>query len=425
MATIKALKARQILDSRGNPTVEVDLTLSDGSFGRASVPSGASTGEHEAHELRDGGPKYCGKGVLKAVQNVQAIAKAIDGKQADQADIDRLMIELDGTDNKSRLGANAMLAVSMALARASASSDSMPLFEYIAKLSGQAYRMPVPMVNIWNGGSHAGWATDIQEYMLMPVGAKDFPEAIRMCSEVFQTLKKIISKHGYATTVGDEGGFAPTNVKGNEEPLEWMTKAVEEAGYAKDIRFALDPASSSFFDKAYLFNYKARPDGAVKKTSAEMIDFYRELAGKYPIISIEDGLDENDWDGWVELTKALGGKLQLVGDDLYVTNPERLKKGIGMKATNSILIKLNQIGSLTETLETMALARKSGMTSVVSHRSGETEDPFISHLVVGTGAGQIKTGSVCRGERTAKYNELLRIAEALGDKAPYPGESFR
>ena len=415
---IKDVKARQILDSRGNPTVEVDMILEDGSFGRAAVPSGASTGEHEAVELRDGDKtKYSGKGVLKAVANVNGeIKKAVKGKDAlKQGELDQSLIDLDGTPNKSRLGANAILGVSLAAAKAAAVSKGMPLYRYIG--GDKADVLPIPMMNILNGGAHADNNVDLQEFMIMPVGAGSFSEALRWGAETFHSLKKILHDKKLSTAVGDEGGFAP-DLKSNEEAVEVILSAIDKAGYkaGKDIFIALDPASSSFYEKG-LYILEAEPK--VKNSSRDMIEFYSRWVSKYPIISIEDGLAEDDWDGWEALTKKLGRTIQLIGDDLFVTNVKRLRMGIEKKVANSILIKLNQIGTLTETLDSIDLAKKHGYTAVVSHRSGETEDTTISHLVVAMNTGQIKTGSVCRTDRICKYNELLRIEESLGRKAVY------
>jgi enolase len=416
--SIKNVKAREILDSRGNPTVEVDIILDDGSFGRAAVPSGASTGEHEAVELRDGDKsRYMGKGVLKAVANVNGeIKKAITGKDAlMQGELDQLLIDLDGTPNKSRLGANATLGVSMAAAKASAVSKGMSLYRYIG--GDKANTLPIPMMNILNGGLHADNNVDLQEFMIMPVNADSFKEALRWGAEVFHNLKKILHDKKLSTSVGDEGGFAP-NLKSNDEAIEVILAAIDRAGYkaGKDIFIALDPASSSFY-KGGKYILEAEPKR--ENSSAEMVEFYAKWVAKYPIVSIEDGLAEDDWDGWKALTDKLGKTTQLVGDDLFVTNVKRLRMGIEKKVANSILIKVNQIGTLTETLDTMDLARKHGYTSVVSHRSGETEDTTIAHLVVAMNTGQIKTGSVCRTDRICKYNELLRIEEELGKKAVY------
>jgi len=416
---IAEIKAREILDSRGNPTIEVDVRLRGGALGRAAVPSGASTGVHEALELRDGDAKrYGGKGVLKAVANVnQTIAGKLKGADAaNQSALDRALIELDGTANKSKLGANAMLGVSLAAAYASAAANGVPLYRY---LNPDARVMPVPQMNVVNGGRHADSNVDMQEFMIVPAGAGNFAEAIRMGAEVFHALAAVLKKRGHSTNVGDEGGFAP-NLKSNEEPIEVILEAIAKAGYRPgiDVSLALDPASSEFYeDGKYVF---ARSDKSAR-SAEQMVEFYAGWLKKYPIVSIEDGLAEDDWAGWKILTRELGAKAQLVGDDIFVTNPEFLKRGIDEHVANSILIKLNQIGTLTETLATIEMARTAGYTSVISHRSGETEDTTIADLVVAAGAGQIKTGSISRGERTAKYNRLLRIAEELGAKAQYPG----
>jgi enolase len=415
---IKQVKAREILDSRGNPTIEVDVLLEDGSLGRAAVPSGASTGEHEAVELRDGdASRYMGKGVKKAVGNVNGeIAKKVTGMDAGkQAELDRALIELDGTPNKGRLGANAILGVSMAAAKAAAVSRKLPLFRYLG--GDEAKILPVPMMNIINGGSHADNNVDLQEFMIMPLGAPSFSEALRMGTEVFHNLKKILASAKLSTSVGDEGGFAP-DLKSNVEAVEVILKAIDKAGYkaGTDICIALDPASSEFYkDGKYVLSAEA----TAEKTSADMVDFYASWTEKYPIVSIEDGLAEDDWTGWKQLTEKLGSKTQLVGDDLFVTNTERLERGIKEGIANSILIKVNQIGTLTETLASIDMAKKAGYTAVISHRSGETEDTTISHIAVATGVGQIKTGSTCRTDRICKYNELLRIEETLGEKAVY------
>lgn len=422
MAAIKDLHAREVLDSRGTPTVEVDLWLVDGSFGRAAVPSGASTGSHEAVELRDGDNRYNGKGVQKAVTNANTtILEALRGKDFDQASLDQAMIDLDGTENKGNLGANAILGVSMAFAKAVAVSNKQPLWEYFRSLSTTApaeYWMPVPMMNILNGGKHADKSTDIQEFMIMPVGASSFAEALRMGAEIFAALKKLLKKDGFGTTVGDEGGFAPSLAQ-NADALEYVKKAVEAAGFkfGEDVMIALDVAAAELVenDKYVLASENKQ------LTTDEMIDLYAEWVAAYPIISIEDALNEDEWEGYTKLTERLGDKIQLVGDDLFVTNPARLQMGIDKKAGNSILIKLNQIGTVTETVAAIDLARNNGMTAIVSHRSGETEDTTISDFVVGLSTGQIKTGSLSRSDRTAKYNQLLRIEEALGDKAVYPG----
>jgi enolase len=415
---IKDVIGRQILDSRGNPTVEVDVRLEDGAFGRAAVPSGASTGEHEAVELRDGDKSvYGGKGVLKAVSNVnREIAKAVKGRDAlKQGELDQLLIKLDGTPNKARLGANAILGVSLAAAKAAAVSKGMPLYRYIG--GDKARTLPIPMMNILNGGAHADNNVDLQEFMVMPIGAGSFAEALRWGAEVFHSLKKILHDKKLSTAVGDEGGFAP-DLKSNEEAVEAILAAIDKAGYkaGKDVSIALDPASSSFYENG---KYILEAEPKKENSSSDMIEFYSRWVAKYPIVSIEDGLAEDDWDGWKGLTEALGGKIQLVGDDLFVTNVKRLRMGIERKVANSILIKVNQIGTLTETLEAIEMARKHKYTAVVSHRSGETEDTTIAHLVVGMNTGQIKTGSVCRTDRICKYNELLRIEEELGKKAVY------
>lgn len=415
---IKNVAGREVLDSRGNPTVEVDVILEDGSFGRAAVPSGASTGEHEAVELRDGDKaRYMGKGVSKAVANVNGeIKKALKGKDAlKQGELDQLMIDLDGTENKGRLGANAILGASLAMAKAAAVSKKMPLYRYIG--GDKAKILPIPMMNILNGGAHADNNVDLQEFMVMPIGAPSFKEALRYGAEVFHNLKKILHDKKLSTAVGDEGGFAP-DLKSNEEAVEVILAAIDKAGYkaGKDVSIALDPASSSFFEDG---KYILEAEPKKENSSADMIDFYERWVKKYPIVSIEDGLAEDDWSGWKGLTERIGNLVQLVGDDLFVTNVKRLRMGIEKKVANSILIKVNQIGTLTETLDAIDLARKNGYTAVVSHRSGETEDTTIAHLVVATGTGQIKTGSVCRTDRICKYNELLRIEEELGKKAVY------
>lgn len=412
------VKARQILDSRGNPTIEVDVILEDNSFGRAAVPSGASTGEHEAVELRDGDKsKYNGKGVLKAVGNVNGeIRKAVKGMNAlMQGELDQSLIDLDGTPNKGRLGANAILGVSLAVAKAAAVSKGMPLYRYIG--GDKAKVLPIPMMNILNGGAHADNNVDLQEFMIMPIGANSFSEALRWGSETFHSLKKILHDKKLSTAVGDEGGFAP-DLKSNEEAVEVILAAIDKAGYkaGKDIFIALDPASSSFYENG---TYILEAEPKVNNSSLDMIDFYSRWVSKYPIVSIEDGLAEDDWDGWKKMTERLGKKIQIVGDDLFVTNVKRLRMGIEKGVANSILIKVNQIGTLTETLDSIELAKKHGYTAVVSHRSGETEDTTIAHLVVAMNTGQIKTGSVCRTDRICKYNELLRIEESLGKKAVY------
>jgi len=426
MSYISDIIARQILDSRGNPTVEVDVLTESGVLGRAAVPSGASTGEYEAVELRDNdNNQYLGKGVLKAVQNVnELIADELIGMDVDdQVAIDHLLLQLDGTPNKAKLGANAMLGVSMAVARAAASTLGLPLYRYLG--GANAKMLPVPMMNILNGGVHADNNVDMQEFMVMPVGASSFSEGLRMGIETFHTLKKVLKKKGYNTAVGDEGGFAP-NLRSNEEAVEVILEAVEKAGFTagKDVFIALDPAWSEAYQEGKYVFYKSNPDR--KLSSDEMVEFWTDWVSKYPIISIEDGLDQNDWDGWQKLTKAIGHKCQLVGDDLFVTNSERLQMGIDNGSANAILVKLNQIGTLTETLEAIELAHKYKYTSIISHRSGETEDNFIADLAVATNAGQIKTGSGCRSDRLAKYNQLLRIEEKLGDAAVYPGmKAFR
>ena len=420
MSLIEQIHAREILDSRGNPTVEAEVMLIDGEIGRAAVPSGASTGEHEAVELRDGDKKrYGGKGVLNAVRNVnEQIAEVLEGMDAlDQAEIDQVLIALDGTETKSKLGANAMLAVSMATARAAAAYMDVPLYRYLG--GPNARTLPVPMMNIVNGGAHADNNVDFQEFMIMPVGAETFSEALRMGSEIFHALKTVLKKRGYATSVGDEGGFAP-NLKSNEEAIETILEAINAAGYTagRDIMLALDPAASEFFDgKNYVFK---KSDGR-KLSSDAMAAFWQGWTEQYPIISIEDGMAENDWNGWKTLTDSIGKNVQLVGDDLFVTNTSFLRKGIELGVANSILIKVNQIVTLTETLDCIDLARTNRRTSVISHRSGETEDAFIADLAVATNAGQIKTGSLSRTDRIAKYNQLLRIEEDLRDAARYPG----
>jgi enolase len=420
MSTISSIHAREVLDSRGNPTVEAEVLLADGTRGRAIVPSGASTGEHEAVELRDGDKqRFLGKGVLKAVENVNSkIAKALTGMDAtDQLALDQKMIELDGTGNKSRLGANAILAVSMAVARAAAASAKQPLYRYLG--GAEANLLPLPMMNILNGGAHADNNVDFQEFMVMPVGAKSFSEALRWGVEVFHTLKGVLKKRGYNTAVGDEGGFAPS-VKSNVEAIEVVLEAIQQAGYkpGKEIAIALDPAASEFYqDGKYVFKKSDKS----AKSSDEMIQFWAKWVKDYPIVSLEDGLSEEDWKGWAVLTKEVGGKIQLVGDDIFVTNIEFLQKGIDQHVGNSILIKVNQIGTVSETLDAIDLARRNGYTSVISHRSGETEDTFIADLAVATGAGQIKTGSASRTDRIAKYNQLLRIEEELGAAARFLG----
>ena len=426
MTNIVKIIGREILDSRGNPTVEADVFLANGSMGRAAVPSGASTGEHEAVELRDGDKtRYLGKGTLKAVSHINGeIASALQGKDSwQQAAIDHIMIELDGTPNKGRLGANAILAVSMAAARAAASAQHAPLYRYLG--GAGACTLPVPMMNIINGGAHADNSVDPQEFMIAPYGAKKFSEALRMGVEVFHTLKKVLHKKGYSTAVGDEGGFAP-NLKSNEEAIESVLEAISQAGYkpGEDIGICLDPAASEFYeDGKYVFK---KSDKSVRN-SEQMVAFWADWVRQYPaIISIEDGMSEEDWQGWKLLTDTLGGKIQLVGDDIFVTNPAIFAEGIAKGIGNSILVKLNQIGTLTETFQTMNMAARANYTAVVSHRSGETEDPFIADLVVATGAGQIKTGSASRTDRIAKYNQLLRIEEQLGAAAQFLGrKAFR
>mgnify|MGYP000397749715 FL=1 len=416
MAKISKVQARWILDSRGNPTVEAVVGLDDGSRGRAAVPSGASTGAAEALELRDGGSRFMGKGVDRAVANVnQQIAPALIGMEAtDQRAVDRTMLQLDGTDNKSKLGANAILAVSLATAKATASSEDLALWHYIAQLTDTSETsLPLPMMNIMNGGAHANWTTDIQEYMIMPIGAPSFAEAVRQASEVFHHLGKILKEQGYPTTVGDEGGYAPHLRGGNGEPLKLIEQAVAQAGYqlGQDFVLALDVAASEFYRDGY---YELKNDNA-KLSTDQMIDYVRELVAGNPLASVEDGLAEEDWAGWTKLTERLGAETQLVGDDLLVTNTQRLQKAIDLKAGNAILVKPNQIGSLSETIDAVKLAKANGFNTVMSHRSGETEDTTIAHLAVGLGCGQIKTGSLSRTDRVAKYNELLRIAEANPD----------
>jgi len=421
---ITKILAREILDSRGNPTVEVDVTLADGSFGRAAVPSGASTGSYEAVELRDGEKRYEGKGVLKAVFNVNSeLKKALVGKEFEQKDLDNKMIKIDGTENKGRLGANAILGISMAFAHAAAKSEKITLYKYFKKISktGNKICLPVPMMNIINGGKHAENSTDLQEFMIMPTGAKTFAEALRMGAETFHSLKKILKNRKLNVSVGDEGGYAPA-LPNNEAAIQVIIEAIEAAGYkaGRDISIAIDGAATELFDKVknkYILASEKR-----ELTSEEMVAFYQNLVAKYPIISIEDGLAEDDWAGYQLMTKKLGKKIQIVGDDLFVTNIKKLSEGIEKKACNSILIKLNQIGTVTETIQAINMAKKAGYTSVVSHRSGETEDVTIADFVVGLGTGQIKTGSLCRSERVAKYNQLLRIEQDLGVKAIFPGK---
>ncbi|MEE1674445.1 phosphopyruvate hydratase [Agarivorans aestuarii] len=425
MSNIVKVLGREIMDSRGNPTVEAEVHLADGSFGMAAAPSGASTGSREALELRDGDKaRYLGKGVLKAVEAVNGpIAEALTGKDAlAQAELDQIMIDLDGTENKANFGANAILAVSLAAAKAAAASKKVPLYAHIADLNGTSgvYSMPLPMMNIINGGEHADNSVDIQEFMIQPVGAANFREGLRMGAEVFHSLAKVLKAGGHSTAVGDEGGFAP-NLESNEAALAAIKEAVAGAGYelGKDITLAMDCAASEFYDKeANIYDLKGE---GKKFTSEEFNVFLQELTEQYPIVSIEDGLDESDWDGFAHQTKLMGDKIQLVGDDLFVTNTKILKRGIDNGIANSILIKFNQIGSLTETLAAIKMAKDAGFTAVISHRSGETEDATIADLAVGTAAGQIKTGSLSRSDRVAKYNQLLRIEEALGSKAPYKG----
>lgn len=418
--------ARQILDSRGNPTIEVEVVVEDSYVGRAAVPSGASTGAFEAVELRDGGDKYMGKGVETAVDNVnEVIADEIVGLNAlDQRLIDSIMIDLDGTPNKGKLGANAILGVSLAVAKAAAEALGMPLYQYLGGFN--SYTLPVPMMNILNGGEHADNTVDLQEFMIMPVGANSFAEALQICSEVYHNLKKVLGEKGLATSIGDEGGFAP-DLKTSDEAIEFILEAVKKAGYepGKDIMVAIDAAASELYDADrgnYYFPGESKMAGKeVYRTSQEMVDYYKALVDKYPIISLEDGVDEEDWDGWKLLNDTIGDRVQLVGDDLFVTNTERLAKGIEKKVANSILIKVNQIGSLTETFDAIKMANRAGFTAVVSHRSGETADTTIADIAVAVNAGQIKTGAPCRSDRVAKYNQLLRIEEELGEIAYYPG----
>jgi enolase len=417
---IEHVHAREVLDSRGQPTVEVEVALKNGARGRATVPSGASTGEHEAIELRDGGGRFLGKGVARGVANVnRVIAPRLRGKDAKrQQEIDRLMIELDGTEDKGRLGANAILGVSLAVAKAEAAAEKLPLYRYLGGTRGKT--LPVPMLNVLNGGAHADNNVNFQEFMIVPVGLKNFSEALRAAAEIFQTLKKVLQQRGYSTAVGDEGGFAP-RLKTDEEAVQLLLEAIAQAGYKPkdDVALALDIAASELFDNgAYVFK---KSDGA-KRSREEMVRLYEDWARRYPIISIEDAFAEDDWEGWRMLTQALGKKIQLVGDDIFVTNRARLERGIDTGVANSILVKVNQIGTLSETLETMRVAAKAGYTTVISHRSGETEDTTIADLAVATNAGQIKTGAPCRGERTAKYNQLLRIEEELGKRAVYAGK---
>ncbi|HWV84476.1 MAG TPA: phosphopyruvate hydratase [Capillimicrobium sp.] len=420
MSQIESVHARQILDSRGNPTVEVEVTLRSGASGRAAVPSGASTGEFEATELRDGGSAWMGKGVTKAVANVNGeIAEAIRGRDAtDQAGLDRAMIDLDGTPNKSRLGANAVLGVSLAAAHAAAAEEGLPLWRYLG--GDAAHVLPVPMMNVLNGGAHADNSVDFQEFMVVPCGASSFGECLRMGAEVFHALKKTFHDRGLSTAVGDEGGFAP-NLESNEAALQALVAGIEAAGYTPgdDVAIALDPATSEIYENGV---YDLEHEGR-KLTSEELAGYWAEMCSRYPILSIEDGMDEEDWDGWKVLTDRIGDRVQLVGDDLFVTNTQRLKRGIDAGVANSILIKVNQIGTLTETLEAIDMARKAGYTAVMSHRSGETEDVTIADLAVATGCGQIKTGAPSRSDRVAKYNQLLRIEEQLGADATFPGRS--
>ena len=421
MSEIVDVRGREILDSRGNPTVEVDIYLGCGTMGRAAVPSGASTGEHEAVELRDEEDRYLGKGVQKAVKNVNTvISENLIGESSyDQTAIDQKMIALDGSDNKKNIGANAILGVSLAVAKAAANSLGLPLYRYVGGTN--AKELPLPMMNIINGGSHADNNVDLQEFMIMPVGASNFRQALQIGTEIFHHLKSVLKSKNYNTAVGDEGGFAP-DLKSNEEALQVIMEAIEKAKYipGDDVLIALDPASSEFYKDG---NYILEAEAQSKKSPDEMVQFYADLCQKYPIISIEDGMAEDDWDGWKLLTEAIGNKVQLVGDDLFVTNTERLGLGIERGVGNSILVKVNQIGTLTETLNAIELAKQNNYTAVISHRSGETEDTTIADLAVGTGAGQIKTGSLCRSDRVAKYNQLLRIEAALGPDAVYPGRS--
>ncbi len=424
MGVIKEVRAREILDSRGNPTVEVDVTLKDGSFGRSAVPSGASTGSHEAVELRDGDKeRYGGKGVSKAVDNVNgAIKTAITGKKFDQASLDKALIDLDGTPNKGKLGANAILGVSMAFAHAKAKSEKVPLYQYFKDISGSKEKMqlPVPLMNVLNGGKHAENSTDLQEFMIVPHGAPTFKEALRYGAEVFHALKKILSSKGLNTSVGDEGGYAPS-LPTNEAAIETIIEAIKKAGFTPgmDISIAIDAAATEIYENG---KYNLKTEKKIL-TSKEMVEYYANWCKKYPIVSIEDGLAEDDWTGYELMTKKLGDKVQIVGDDLFVTNVDRLKQGIKQNVGNSILIKLNQIGTVTETIDAIKLAKKSKYTSIISHRSGETEDTTIADFVVGLATGQIKTGSASRTDRIAKYNQLLRIEEALGDKAIFPGKN--
>lgn len=425
MYTIEQVIGREILDSRGNPTVEVEVLLAGGAVGRAAVPSGASTGAFEAVELRDGGDRYLGKGVIEAVENVNTkIAERIEGMYAlDQAAIDQEMIDLDGTENKAVLGANAILGVSMAVAKAAATQAEVPLYKYIGGMNAKT--LPVPMMNILNGGKHADNSVNIQEFMIMPVGAKSFKECLRTSTEVFHNLKKVLQSKGYSTAVGDEGGFAP-NLKTDEEALQLIVEAIEKANYVpgEDFMIAMDPASTEMYEEAKAKGEEGKYyfwKSDIMMTKQEMVDYWKDLCDKYPIISIEDGVSEEDWEAWEMLTKAIGDKVQIVGDDLFVTNTKRLKKGIDMGVCNSILIKVNQIGTLTETLDAIQMANRAGYTAVISHRSGETEDVTIADIVVAMNAGQIKTGAPSRTDRVAKYNQLLRIEEELDEQAQFPG----
>ncbi len=426
MAAIRSIVARQILDSRGNPTVEVDVTTTDGVMGRAAVPSGASTGEHEVIELRDGDPdRYNGKGVRKAVANVNdTIAPALKKASIlNQVELDQRLVELDGTSNKRQLGANAILGVSLAAAKAAAATLGLPLFRYLGGASARV--LPVPLMNILNGGRHADNSVDMQEFMIAPVGASSFSEALRMGVEVFHSLKGVLKKRNYSTAVGDEGGFAP-DLSSNQEAIEVILDAIDASGYSagSDVFIALDPATAEMYENGQYVFWKSAPDAP--RSSEAMVEYWTKWVDRYPIISIEDAMDENDWDGWAQLTEAVGDRVQLVGDDLFVTNTERLARGIEEQSANSILIKPNQIGTLTETVEAIEMAHANGFTSIVSHRSGETEDTTIADLAVATGTGQIKTGSASRSDRTAKYNQLLRIEEQLGSAARYPGrDAFR
>ena len=422
MATIEWINAREILDSRGNPTIEVEVELDDGSFGRAAVPSGASTGAHEALELRDEDKsRYGGKGVLKAVEHVNTIiAEELGGWEAgDQVGIDQALVQLDGTLDKSKLGANAILGVSLAVAKAAADSAGLPLYRYVGGV--EAHTLPVPMMNILNGGKHADNSTDLQEFMILPVGAASFSQALRWCAETYQALKKVLKKKGYNTNVGDEGGFAPS-LGSNAEAVEVILEAIQAAGYTpgEQIYLGIDGAATELFEDGVTYNLKREKR---RLSGKEMVDFYAEWVSKYPILSIEDGLAEDDWKSWALMTDKLGAKIQIVGDDLFVTNTERIARGLRERSANSVLIKLNQIGTLTETLAAVRMAHRAGWTAVISHRSGETEDTTIADLVVAVNAGQIKTGAPCRSDRVAKYNQLLRIEEELGESAAYAGKS--